>query len=76
MTQKWLRDQKGTTNAYIEQPGKNKVMYISFRNSDRLFAMRTDDIQMKLSEAERYITAKLNESRHNQNATNWEIVLA
>ena len=43
-----------TTNAYIEQPGRNKVMYISFRNSDRLFAMRTNDIQAKLSEAERY----------------------
>ena len=43
-----------TTNAYIEQPGRNKVMYISFRNSERLFAMRTNDIQAKLSEAERY----------------------
>ena len=32
-----------SSGALIQQPGKNKVLFISFRNSNQLFEMRTDD---------------------------------
>ena len=44
---------KNSTSAYIEQPGKNKLLYISFRNSNKLFALQTDKIRYKFNQGKR-----------------------